>query len=159
MNIALNLPPTIQICSLEAVRIADTSIYEGVITIEDSGIKNPFRVKDEYTKQLVMCFDDISFAYDEYILPQKKHIIRALEFSDEIGDSSLLIHCHAGVSRSSSIALAILAKKHGEGSETNAVKELVKINPYCRPNKLMTELTDDILNRDGKLVKVVSETI
>ena len=35
MNNELNLPPTIQICSLEAVRIADTSIYEGVITIED----------------------------------------------------------------------------------------------------------------------------
>ena len=45
MNNALNLPPTIQICSLEAVRIADTSIYEGVIKIEDSGIKNPYRVR------------------------------------------------------------------------------------------------------------------
>ena len=56
-----------------------------------------------------MCFDDISFPYEEYILPQKKHIIKALEFSDVIGDSSFLIHCHAGVSRSSSIALAILA--------------------------------------------------
>ena len=56
MNNELNLPPSIQICSLEAVRIADTSIYEGVITIEDSGIKNPFRVKDEYTKQQLKNF-------------------------------------------------------------------------------------------------------
>ena len=155
MNYKLNPPSTIQICSLEAVHLADTSIYEGIITIEDGGIKNPFRVKDDYTKQLVMCFDDISFPYDEYILPQKKHIIRALEFADKIGDGSLLIHCNAGVSRSSSIALAILAKKHKEGFEINAVKELVKINPYCRPNKLMTELTDEILNRDGKLITAV----
>ena len=107
-----------------------------------------------------MCFDDISFPYEEYpyeeyILPQKKHIIRALEFADKIGDGSLLIHCNAGVSRSSSIALAILAKKHKEGFEINAVKELVKINPYCRPNKLMTELTDEILNKDGRLIAAV----
>ena len=155
MNYKLNPPSTIQICSLEAVHLADTSIYEGIITIEDGGIKNPFRVKDDYTKQLVMCFDDISFLYDEYILPQKKHIIRALEFSDKIGDGSLLIHCNAGVSRSSSIALAILAKKHKEGFEINAVKELVKINPYCRPNKLMTKLTDEILDRNGKLITAV----
>ena len=155
MNYKLNPPSTIQICSLEAVHLADTSIYEGIITIEDGGIKNPFRVKDDYTQQIVMCFDDISFPYDEYILPQKKHIIRALEFADKIGDGSLLIHCNAGVSRSSSIALAILAKKHKEGFEINAVKELVKINPYCRPNKLMTELTDEILDRNGKLITAV----
>ncbi len=42
----MNLLP-IQICSLEAVREIDTSLYDGVITVEDSDIEDPFRV-DEY---------------------------------------------------------------------------------------------------------------
>ena len=33
--------PSIQICSLEAAREGDLSIYNGVITIEDTTIENP----------------------------------------------------------------------------------------------------------------------
>ena len=36
--------PVIQICSLEAARESDLSIYDGVITIEETTIENPFRI-------------------------------------------------------------------------------------------------------------------
>ena len=43
MSLVTQFP--IRICSLHAVRETDISIYDGVITIEDSRIEDPFRVE------------------------------------------------------------------------------------------------------------------
>ena len=51
--------PVIQISSLEAAR-SDLSIYDGVITIEDITIENPFRIEISKCPQLILRFDDIS---------------------------------------------------------------------------------------------------
>ena len=145
----------IHICSLEAVKEMDTSIYDGIITIEDSDIQNPFRVRSGETQQLILRFDDISTPIDDLIVPQDIHIERALKFAQLIADGSLLIHCHAGISRSSAIALAIIADKLGEGNEEEAVKTLEFINPNCRPNRLLVKMTDEILERNMDLYNTV----
>ena len=144
----------IHICSLDAVRETDISIYDGVITIEDSTIENPFRLEFEHPKQLVLCFDDISVPIDGFIEPQEKHILQALSFADRIGEGPILIHCHAGISRSSAIALAVIAKRIGRGKEQESVKILETINPHARPNKSIVWLTDEILERDRKLYDI-----
>ena len=149
----------IHICSLAAVKEMDTSIYDGIITIEDSNIENPFRVRSDETQQLILKFDDISTPIDDLIVPQDIHIERALKFAQLIDDGSLLIHCHAGISRSSAIALAIIAEKLGKGNEEEAVKTLEFINPNCRPNKLLVKMTDEILERNGKLYNKVFEVL
>ena len=150
--------PSIQICSLEAARESDLSIYNGVITIEDTTIENPFRILDKACPQLVLRFDDISTPVDDWIEPSEKHVIRALNFADTLGPSaSLLKHFHWGISRSSAIALAIIAKGLGKGKETNSVKLLKQINPYCRPNALVVYLADEILERNGDLFKATSK--
>ena len=58
----MNLLP-IQICSLEAFREFDTSLYAGVITVEDSDIEDPFRVDEYGPNQLVLYFDNISVPF------------------------------------------------------------------------------------------------
>ena len=150
---------SIQICSLEAAREADLSIYDGVITIEDSTIEDPFRVESSSPNQLVLRFDDISLPIDGFIEPKEIHIERALSFADMIGEASVLIHCHAGISRSSAIALAIIAKRLGPGKEKEAVKALEQINPNARPNKSMVWFTDEILDRDMKLYKTARDMV
>ena len=145
----------IHICSLASVNEMDTSIYDGIITIEDSDIQNPFRVRSGETQQLILRFDDISTPIDDLIVPQDIHVERALKFAQLIDDGSLLIHCHAGISRSSAIALAIIAEKLGKGNEEEAVKTLEFINPNCRPNKLLVKMTDYILNRNMVLYNTV----
>jgi len=107
----------IHICSLEVAKESDLSIYDGVITIENTIIENPFRVQQEYPKQLILRFDDISFPVDDFEEPREIHIYKSLQFADENKNGSLLIHCHADISRSSAIALAIISKKIGKGNE------------------------------------------
>lgn len=152
-------PFSIHICSLEAAREADVSIFDGVITIEDSRIENPFRLEAENQKQLVLCFDDISVPLDGFIEPQEKHILQALSFADGIGEGSILIHCHAGISRSSAIALAVIAKRIGKGKEPQSIKILEQINPHARPNKSIVWLTDEILERDRKLFDIAYKSM
>ena len=144
---------TIQICSLEAARDIDLSPFKGVITIEDSTIEDPFRIEDNPPEQLVLRFDDISAPHPEWIEPQEFHIERALSFTEKICNGALLIHCHAGISRSSAIALAIITKDLGAGKEVEAVNTLKKINPNARPNKSMVWMTDEILGREMDLYK------
>ena len=149
----------IQICSLEVARETDISIYDGIITIEDSTIEDPFRIEHGPPEQLILRFDDISGPHPKWVEPQEFHIEKALAFADKIGDGELLIHCHAGISRSSAIALAIIAKGLGEGNEVKAVKTLEKINPDARPNRLMVWMTDEILTRDMKLYNTANKMV
>ena len=152
-------PFPIHTCSLDAVRETDVSIYDGVITIEDSRIENPFRLEFEHAKQLVLCFDDISVPLDDFIEPQEKHMLQALSFADRIGEGSILVHCHAGISRSSAIALAIIAKRIGKGKEQESIKILEQINPHARPNKSIVWLTDEILERKRKLYDIAYKSM
>ena len=159
MNVSLDSYPSIQICSLEAAREIDHSTYDGVITIEDSLVDEPLRIDQADCPQLVLCFDDIASPKDGWILPDKRHVHSALSFADELRGGSLLIHCHAGISRSSGVALAIIAKGLGPGKEKRAFKELEKINPNCAPNALIIWLTDEILERGGALFKMAKSMV
>lgn len=144
----------IHICSLEAVREIDVSVYDGIITIEDTHIEEPFRVDSDGPEQLILSFDDISVPMEGYLEPEKKHIHAALRFGYKIAKQtggSILIHCHAGISRSSALALAIIAQRLGEGKEEEAVHQLEMINPNCRPNKSLVWMTDEILGRNSRL--------
>ena len=159
MNSIIDSYPDIQICSLGAAKEIDHSTYDGVITIEDSLVDEPLRIHQADCPQLVLCFDDIASPKDGWVLPNKKHVQSALNFADELRGGSLLIHCHAGISRSSAVALAIIAKGLGAGNEKRAFKELETINPNCAPNALVIRLTDEILDRGGALYKMAKSMV
>ena len=143
--------PPIQISSLEAAIETDHSIYDGIITIENTETENPLRVDKSKSPQLILRFDDITYPVDDWVEPSTKHIERAFSFWENTNKQSVLIHCHMGISRSSGIALAIIAKELGPGREQEAVKILETINPYCAPNALVVWLADELLSRGGKL--------
>ena len=153
--LADNIVPYIQICSLEAAREADVKAYDGIITIEDQAIADPFRVASDDPPQRVLTFDDIAAPMDNWVVAEEYHVRSALVFARRWDQPSLLIHCHAGMSRSPAIALAILADWLGEGREDEAVKELIKVAPLCTPNMLVVKISDRVLGRAGRLVDVV----
>ena len=147
------LVPGIHICTLEAAREADVKVYDAVITIENSRTEDPLRIDTYHPKQCVLIFDDITKPFDDYVLPEERHVRSAISFAREWASPSLLVHCHAGMSRSPAIALAILAEWLGSGREEEAVAELLKVVPLCTPNSLLVELADKFLGRNGELVK------
>ena len=146
----LNIDQTLffSISSLEEARTTDWSNYDGLITIENSRCSDPLRISS--IPQTVLIFDDISVPIPDYIEPQSHHIETALEFASQT-TGRLLIHCHAGISRSTAICLSILAHRFGPGREREACKALMLISPLARPNALIIHLADEILGRDNVL--------
>ena len=67
----------------------------------------------------------------------------------------VLIHCEAGVSRSTAAALIMYACWLGPGREREAMHRVLKQRPIAFPNRRMVELADKLLDRGGRLVGVL----
>ena len=67
----------------------------------------------------------------------------------------VLIHCEAGISRSSAAALIMYACWLGPGREREAMRRVVKQRPIAMPNPRMVEIADGLLDRKGRLTAVL----
>jgi predicted protein tyrosine phosphatase len=99
---------------------------------------------------LCLYFDDVISRANSKHPPEMSHILVAFNFVSKLPtDAKLLIHCQAGISRSTAMAIAIAVYK-GLTPE-NAIKYVYSIRPQMQPNPLMIKQADSILELDGKL--------
>ena len=84
-----------------------------------------------------------------------RRIIRLAE-SLRSGTGRILIHCEAGVSRSSAAALIMYACWLGPGREREAMGRVLAQRPVAVPNRRMVELADELLDRGGRLAEVLA---
>lgn len=126
--------------------------YDAILTIEDPLFRNGLRFhKRPHPDQLVLMFEDVDVVHEDIAMPDIAHIKAAIEFAREHSDGSVLVHCKAGVARSTALALGILADRLGEGREGEAVNHLLKIRDCAVPNLVVLDLVDTFLERGGKL--------
>jgi predicted protein tyrosine phosphatase len=91
------------------------------------------------------------------VLPQKSDVDAILAFGRDAGDvRHLLIHCHAGISRSTAAMLMLLAQAHARETEAAIVERLLAIRPQAWPNSRMIAFADELLARDGRLSAAVA---
>lgn len=67
--------------------------------------------------------------------------------------SRILVHCHAGVSRSTAFAYAMIAHKAGPGHEEEAFGAFLSIVNKPWPNRRIIEILDERWARDGALLR------
>jgi predicted protein tyrosine phosphatase len=84
-----------------------------------------------------------------------RRIIRLAE-SLRFETGRVLIHCEAGVSRSSAAALIMYAYWLGPGREREAMKRVLSQRPVAVPNRRMVELADRLLDRGGGLLDALA---
>ena len=70
------------------------------------------------------------------------------------GQRPMLIHCWAGISRSSAAAFAMVCDRN-PGFERDVATELRRRAPAVTPNRLMVALADDLLQRDGRMIAAI----
>ena len=96
-------------------------------------------------------FNDIAQPFYGWIMPKMIHLRNCLEFSkDFTSEDRILIHCHAGVSRSTAIAIAVLIQ-HGV-SVGDAVDKVVEIRDCAWPNAEIIALADVHFGLGGSLI-------
>jgi predicted protein tyrosine phosphatase len=72
-------------------------------------------------------------------------------------DKRLLVHCHAGASRSPAVAYVLFAMKLGEGREPEAFDQLLGRTTKPWPNRHLVEIADGLLQRHGRLLGPLDE--
>jgi predicted protein tyrosine phosphatase len=105
-------------------------------------------------------FHDLEPKYQQYFLPllggqvviaTREQMQEILEFTAPLQSTDkLLVHCHAGMSRSTAVASGVLCQ-HGL-TPIEAVKHVVNIRPIAMPNRHLLTLFDELLGLQGQLV-------
>jgi predicted protein tyrosine phosphatase len=111
-------------------------------------------------RRLSLRFNDIIEPEPDRLAPTRDDVERVLDFGRALGgpleDSHLLIHCHAGVSRSTASAALILAQAEPTRPAKDIFAAIVSIRPRAWPNLRILEFGDAILGRNGEIVAAVS---
>ncbi len=71
------------------------------------------------------------------------------------GDQRLLVHCHAGISRSTAAALLLMAQAVPDRAAADLMGFIAARRVKAWPNLQMIEYGDDLLGRGGHLVDAV----
>ena len=90
--------------------------------------------------------------------PQAEHVERLLGFGrDLLADPAerrhLLVHCHAGISRSTASMALILALALPDEAAPDILRRVVAIRDKAWPNLRLIELGDALLQRGGSLIE------
>jgi predicted protein tyrosine phosphatase len=96
---------------------------------------------------------DISTPLLGHILPEREHVATLVDFLRgwRHEEAPVVVHCIAGISRSTAAALIGLVIKAG-GREREAAMALRRSAPHAQPNRRIVALADDLLGCQGRLI-------
>ena len=98
---------------------------------------------------------DIVEPYPDAIHPDESHVGQVIEFARGWDrHAPLVVHCWARVSRSTATALTV-GLIHSGATEAQLAQRLRKSAPHAHPNRLIIEIADRLLERNGALIAAV----
>jgi predicted protein tyrosine phosphatase len=126
-------------------------------TWPDSDPPGGWEVWNAYgAKKLRLVFDDVMRTTPHHgDAPTEEHVKAIFEFADKLApgkEGRTIIHCAAGISRSTGATLAIFMRILGAGNEKLAIRALLKIKKTLRPHRGITRMVDEQLGLEGRLI-------
>ena len=150
----------IHVCSLARLHatVEDTGARHVVSLIGDEArIDRPPAIEEE--NHLWLRLHDISSPLDGYIMPDEAHIAELLRFVRRWDRRApLVVHCYAGISRSTASAFAAVCALNPRRDEESIALALREASATASPNIRIVSLADRLLGRDGRMVAAI-ETI
>jgi predicted protein tyrosine phosphatase len=146
--------PHLHVCSL--ARLHRTVAQEGashVLTLINDGtpVTRPTSIAQE--RHLFIAMSDIHQPLDGHILPAEAHVRSLLGFVRGWDRAQpMVVHCYAGVSRSTAAALITAAALNPERAEAEIAATIRARSPTATPNLRLVAVADDLLNRGGRLL-------
>ncbi|KSB90702.1 hypothetical protein AS593_10120 [Caulobacter vibrioides] len=108
-------------------------------------------------ERLHLVFHDIAEPREGLIPPDAAMVGALLAFAGGWdGARPLLLHCYAGVSRSTAAAFILACRLAPERDEAELARALRALSPSATPNPLMIALADAALGRDGRMIAAVT---
>ena len=146
--------PTFAICGLDELLGHQGRGVTHILSILDPEWPEPaaFKAFDPHFRATLRFHDAIEPDID-VLLPQRGDVDTILTFGRGAAEAGgLLIHCHAGISRSTAATLMILAQAHPHEGEDDLADRLLQNRPQAWPNSRMITFADELLDRNGRLM-------
>ena len=149
----------IHVCSLaalpETVRLTGASHVLTVMANVDQVLRPASVLPANHMK---IAFDDITEPMDGFVAPSAEHVERVLSFVRGWDRSApLVIHCYAGVSRSTASAFAAACALNPHRDEMVIARQFRSASPIANPNRLLVSLADKALGRDGRMLRALDD--
>jgi predicted protein tyrosine phosphatase len=99
---------------------------------------------------------DISEPLAGYVTPDRHHVVQLIAFVRRWRrDAPLVVHCYAGVSRSTAAAFVSVCALSPHDDEYAVAFALRRASPSATPNSRIVALADEILGREGRMIRAV----
>jgi predicted protein tyrosine phosphatase len=149
--------PTLHVCSL--ARLHDTVAAAGashMVTLINAAtaVERPACIAED--RHLFLGVSDIVDPLDGHILPAAEHVERLVEFVTAWPrEQPLVIHCWAGISRSTAAAFIAACALGPHRPEVEIARALRRASGIATPNRRLVAVADDLLGRRGRTVDAV----
>lgn len=147
----------IHVCSI--FRIADVAEATGARTLvtlinREIRVERPAAIAPE--RHLFVGISDITSEIEGQVLAGEEHIATLVDFV-RLWDREdpMLIHCFAGVSRSTAGAYVAACALSPHLGEDEIAQRLRRASPTATPNARLVALADKILGRESRMIEAI----
>jgi predicted protein tyrosine phosphatase len=148
---------TLIVCGLSEVeRLIAERRPSHMVTLLDpaSMIETPAGLAAQ--RHLRVGVNDIAEPMEGLVLPGERVVTDLIAFARDWDEAApMLIHCWAGISRSTAAAFTIACERSAPGKEAAIARALREAAPHAYPNRRIVALADDLLGRRGRMVDAV----
>jgi predicted protein tyrosine phosphatase len=148
--------PSIYVCPVTqvATTVAASAASHLVTILYDTELERPATIAPE--RHLRLRFQDIADQAGGPDPPTAEHIESIITFARGWDrERPMVIHCFAGISRSTAAAYISLCALRPEEDERAIAARLRASSEMATPNRLMVGLADRILGRKGRMIESI----
>ena len=147
----------IHVCSLarlhDTVQLTGARHVVSLLSHEDNVSRPPAIAPENH---LWLRLHDISEPLEGFVLPDAEHVAQLIAFVRRWRrDAPLVVHCYAGVSRSTAAAFVSVCALNPQSEERAVARALRRASPTATPNIRIVTLADRLLERRGRMVEAI----
>jgi len=153
------LSPHIHVCPLS--QLAETARVTGarsLVTLINKEIPVPRPPEIAAENHLIVHLSDITIELEGHTLPCESHVEKLLSFIslwDQL--APLIIHCQAGVSRSTAAAFIAACALRPNRDENEIARVVRAKSPTATPNSRLVAIADSLLARRGRMIDAIAK--
>jgi predicted protein tyrosine phosphatase len=148
----------IHVCSLTRLHSTVAATGGGrIVSLLSHGteVERPASVAD--ADHLLLSMHDIVDEQPDMVPPGRAHVESLLDFARGWDRSRpLVVHCFAGISRSTAAAYIVAAALAPGRDEAELAQALRRASPSATPNARLIAIADDLLGREGRMISAIA---
>jgi predicted protein tyrosine phosphatase len=148
----------IHVCSL--ARLEETVATSGarrVVSLVNAGTPMRLPSSIRHDDHLFLAMNDIVEALPGMTPPGEAHVTAYLEWLKDWDRSDpLVVHCYAGISRSTAAAYVAVCALAPHRDEEEVARLIRRRSPSATPNRRIVEIADRILGRNGRMTTAIA---